>query len=166
MKEVWKDITGFKGKYQVSNLGRVKSLVRYKVKKERILSYRPNNKGYNRIGLTKNNKSKDFLIHRLVAQAFISNPDNLDTVDHRDNNKDNNFVKNLRWLSNLANWKRSNMGEDNPKSKMTKEKVKQLRGLYLTGNYTYKELGEKFNISKAQAWVINTKKNWKDEKTY
>jgi predicted XRE-type DNA-binding protein len=166
MKEEWRDINKYKGIYQVSNLGRVKSLPRNRVKKERFLSYRPNNRGYNRINLTKNNKSKDFLIHRLVAEAFIPNINNFDTVDHIDNDKNNNCVDNLQWMNGICNWRKNNVGEDNPNSKMTKEKVEKIRNLYKSNNYTQKKLGEIFNISKSQVSVIINNKNWKYEETH
>ena len=99
MNEEWKDINGYKGLYQVSNLGRVRS-VRYN--KERImeLSY---SHGYLRVGLYKNNKLKSHSVHRLVAQAFLDNPDNLPCVNHKDECKTNNHVDNLEWCSHQYN---------------------------------------------------------------
>ena len=75
MKEVFKDITGFEGLYQVSNLGRVKSLNYGRTGKEKILSP-GNNWGYQMVSLYKNGIRKQFKIHRLVAETFIPNPDN------------------------------------------------------------------------------------------
>lgn len=95
MSEVWKDINGYKGLYQVSNLGRVRS-VRYNKEKIMELSY---SHGYLRVGLYKNNKLKFHSVHRLVAQAFLSNPYNLPCVNHKDECKTNNNVDNLEWCS-------------------------------------------------------------------
>lgn len=93
-KEIWKDILGYEGLYQVSNFGRVKSL---KFGKERILKLTKDKDGYLIVNLYKNNKSKTFKVHRLVAEAFIPNPDNLPQVNHKDEDKSNNILSNLEW---------------------------------------------------------------------
>lgn len=97
MEEIWKDIPEYEGLYQVSNLGRIKSLQNYRGKgnilKQRI------KKGYYTIGLRKNAKRKWYLTHRLVAQAFIPNPNNLPQINHIDENKLNNNVDNLEWCT-------------------------------------------------------------------
>ena len=91
--EVWKDILGYEGLYQVSNLGRVKSIG---YGKERIL--KPGScRGYLFVSLCKNHKIKYCRIHRLVAQSFIPNPKNLPMVNHKDENPSNNSVENLEW---------------------------------------------------------------------
>lgn len=99
MVEIWKDIVGYEGLYQVSNLGRVKSLGNGKThnSKERILKARKETNGYLRITLTKDGKQKKYTIHRLVATAFIPNPDNLPIVNHKDEDKLNNRIENLEW---------------------------------------------------------------------
>lgn len=105
--EVWKDVVGYEGLYQVSNLGRVKSVERYKdnngtkqLVKERILKQGENKKGgYLKVDLWKNNKSKTLYVHRLVAIAFIDNPTNKPTVNHIDGNHKNNHVSNLEWAT-------------------------------------------------------------------
>lgn len=94
-KEVWKDIIDYEGLYQVSNLGRVKSLFRYK----RILKPQKDIHGYLKVGLYKNGKCKLFNIHKLVANAFIENPNNYKYVNHKDENKTNNRVENLEFCS-------------------------------------------------------------------
>lgn len=87
MQEIWKDIKGYEGLYQVSNLANVKSLPRKRtIKNERLLNYTINNKGYKVITLCKNSKPKMFLIHRLVAMAFIPNLNNKPFVNHKDSN--------------------------------------------------------------------------------
>ena len=97
MKEEWKDIEGYENKYQVSNLGRVKSL------KSNIIMKQNLNKKYNRysIMLWKNGKSKRFWVARLVAKAFVFNPNpNIFTqVNHKDENKTNNNSNNLEWCT-------------------------------------------------------------------
>ena len=100
MTEIWKDIDGYEGLYQISNKGRVKRL--YKAS-ERILKPRDNGRGYLRVHLTKENTSKHIRVHRLVARAFIPNPDNLPEINHRDENKKNNCVENLEWMRHIDN---------------------------------------------------------------
>ena len=98
MIEVFKDVPGYEELYQVSNLGNVKSLITGK-----ILSPGINTCGYLHVILCKNGKQKYYLIHRLVAQAFIPNPDNYPEVNHKDKNRQNNCVDNLEWCTTQYN---------------------------------------------------------------
>ena len=111
-QEIWKDIEDYEGLYQVSNLGRIKSLEREVIagrghkkviKKEKILHPTDNSFGYLMIQLTKNGAQKNFLVHRLVAKAFIPNPNNYPEINHKDENKYNNCVENLEWCTKLYN---------------------------------------------------------------
>ena len=88
---MWKNIKGYEGLYQVSNYGRVKSLH----KNGKIINGYIDGKGYMHVALSKNGKKKWFRMHRLVAQAFIPNHDNLPIINHKDENKLNNRVDNL-----------------------------------------------------------------------
>lgn len=92
--EIWCPIKGYEGIYEVSDQGRVRSL---KFGKERILKPGRNPKGYILVHLYKNREKKWYLVHRLVALAFIPNPDNLPQVNHKDENPSNNKVENLEW---------------------------------------------------------------------
>lgn len=111
MEEIWKDIKEYEGLYQVSNLGRVKSLGRWVYKEyrgkrwqgEKILKQIKNKFGYLRVYLYKNGKAKCYAIHRLVAQVFIPNPYNLPQVNHKDEDKTNNCVSNLEFCTNKFN---------------------------------------------------------------
>ena len=96
--EVWKTIRGYDDKYYISNYGRVKSYYR---KKEIILKTSLNSKGYPRVALSKKGKRQYYLVHRLVAIAFVHNDDPLNktTVDHINQNKEDAYYQNLRWLS-------------------------------------------------------------------
>ena len=99
-EEVWKDVVGYEGLYQVSNLGRVKSL---KYGKERILKSANIGRGYLKVNLWRNREQKQYLVHRLVGQSFIPNPNNLPEINHRDEDKTNNKVVNLEWCSSKYN---------------------------------------------------------------
>lgn len=101
--EIWKDIKGYEGKYQVSNMGNVKSLNYRRTGKEKILKLHKNNSGYFMVGLYKDDKYKSFLVHRLVAQAFISNLENKEQIDHINTIKTDNRVENLRWATQKEN---------------------------------------------------------------
>ena len=116
-KEKWKDIPGYLGYYQISNLGRVRSLERTltypksdmypngytRVLKEKILTPCKDKKGYLFVQLFINGNFKSKRIHRLVAESFISNDLNLPQVNHKDENKQNNRVDNLEWCTNIYN---------------------------------------------------------------
>lgn len=103
--EIWKPVVGYEGLYEVSNLGNVKSLNYMRRNVIKVLKARTNSGGYKFIELHKNKKHKNFLIHRLVAQAFIPNPNNLPQVNHKDENKQNNCVDNLEWCDAKYNIK-------------------------------------------------------------
>lgn len=107
MEEIWKDIKSYEGLYQVSNLGKVRSFPRKgtHTKKIHILKSGKNHKGYLYVVLTNKYKKKTISIHRLVAQAFIPNPNNLPQVNHIDGDKLNNCVENLEWITNYDNMK-------------------------------------------------------------
>ncbi len=104
--EIWKDIEGYEGLYQISSEGRIKALPkphRYGVKYEKILKQRYDKEGYCRIKLCKNGIKKCFLIHRLVGLAFISNPNNKETINHKNKITNDNRVSNLEWMTQLEN---------------------------------------------------------------
>ena len=107
MEEIWKDIKKYEGLYQVSNLGRVKSLERIRkngknnfyLKKERLLKQATQNIGYKFVVLYKDNGKKGYRVHRLVAETFIPNPNNYNCINHKDECRTNNKVDNLEWCT-------------------------------------------------------------------
>ena len=98
--EVWKDIVGYEGLYQVSDKGRIKSLW---FGKERILKPGTDRDGYLRVSLCKNGKKKTYQVHRLVVKVFISNTNDLPQINHKDEVKTNNSVENLEWCDQKYN---------------------------------------------------------------
>jgi hypothetical protein len=122
--EIFKDITGYEGIYQISNLGNVKRLYK-KNPNGIILKQLDNGAGYCYVGLSKNNKLKNHYIHRLVAQYFIDNPNNLQQVNHINGIKKDNRIENLEWCTQSYNNTHAiktglrvhKKGDDNKKSK-------------------------------------------------
>lgn len=110
--EVWKPIKGYEGLYEVSNYGNVKSLFN----SEKILHPTDNGSGYLTINLRKDGKRKSFYIHRLVASAFVGNPNNVNVVNHLDFNKFNNRASNLEWVTQKENVRYSRHRMRHPKS--------------------------------------------------
>lgn len=108
--EYWRPIPGYEG-YEVSNLGRVRSIDRWvkysdgrlRLYKGRILKPVKRKDGYLQVNLSKDNRGKMFLVHRLVAMAFIPNPDNLPMINHKDENPGNNAASNLEWCDSSYN---------------------------------------------------------------
>ena len=142
MIETWRDAIGYEGLYQVSNLGRVKSLSRYIDRcdypfysKERILRHgvMPKHR-YSIVILYKNKKRETVYIHRLVGEAFIPNPENKPQIDHIDTIRTNNRVENLRWVTRSENL--SNPITNDRMSKVGKKKGQQDVRSKRIGQYT------------------------------
>lgn len=100
MRVVWKNIINYEGVYTINNFGDIKRT--YKNNKEKILKHFIDG-GYHRVCLCKNGQKQKFSVHRLVAQNFIPNPNNFPEVNHKDENKQNNFVGNLEWCDKKYN---------------------------------------------------------------
>lgn len=164
--ENWRDIEGYEGLYQISNIGRVKSLERtvpnynqtgftnsFKRIKERIMKTKKDRKGYLYVELYNNGKSKVFKIHRLVAMMFLSNVDNKPQVNHLDGNKENNCVDNLEWCTNIENQRHAwYTGLQKPKFSENNPKAKKVLQYDLQGNFIREwncmmDIERKMNIS-------------------
>lgn len=103
--EVWKSVVGYEGLYEVSNYGRIRSLIKNtRIRNaDGLMKFKYDNHGYYRVNLTKNKTQKTELVSRLVATAFIPNPNGLPHVGHEDDNKNNNSVSNLYWTDAAEN---------------------------------------------------------------
>lgn len=151
MEEIWKDIEGYEGLYQVSNLGRIKrcsrknmdSKARQRTFKELILKENIDKSGYCYVNLYKNEK-KAYKIHRLVAQTFIPNIQKKPQVNHKDGNKKNNTVKNLEWVTREENIQHAYKNNLIRSLKIPKE---ELLDLYFNKKYTLKAIGNIYGYS-------------------
>jgi hypothetical protein len=176
MEEIWKDIIEYEGSYQVSNLGRVKSLLKFRgnrnggyFQKERILKPGKYKTGYSYVILYQNKVTKVFKIHRLVAQAFILNPENKREVNHINGIKFHNQLENLEWCTPSENrihayktkLRRSNEGEQNNNVKLTQIQVDEIRQKYIPRKHSIYKLAKEYNISSSQIFVIVNHKSWK-----
>jgi hypothetical protein len=157
--EVWKDINGYKSKYQISNLGNVKSLSRFinngiggYISKERILKLAPDRVGYSTVTLMNGNR-KQAKVHRLVAEHFIDNAESKLCVNHINFIKSDNRVENLEWCTHKENAQHSisnnkfSMGNRHYNTKITDEQVLEIRHLHSADLKTYEELAELYNTN-------------------
>lgn len=112
MAEIWKNVNGYEGIYEVSDFGRIRTaknkttnslLHGERVWKQRVLKQKTDQNGYKRVSLWKNKREKTFLVHRLVAKSFIPLVDNKDCVNHLDGNPSNNYLTNLEWCDHTEN---------------------------------------------------------------
>jgi len=123
-KEIWRDIKGFEGLYQISTIGRVRSLDRVdsrgNYRKGKVLADVVSGNGYHQVNLWRDGKVEIKLTHRLMAKTFIPNPDNLPQVNHRDEDKGNNRVENLEWCTASYN---TNYGTRNERAAKANEQA-------------------------------------------
>ncbi len=156
MEEVWKDIENHSGIYQISNLGSVKRVGRIIIRADNklypveqcILKHQVDKAGYHRLCLRTDGKQRYFSVHRLVAYAFISNPNNYLEVNHLDGNKSNNQVSNLEWCTRSMNKIHSYrvLGQKKRRSKIPPEIMNEIKLRY-SNLKSYKQVGLLYNIS-------------------
>lgn len=130
MREEWRPLVGYEGLYEVSNRGNMKSLNYRRTGKEGILKAVKDKDGYLRVQLWKDGKRKMYAVHRLVAQAFLPNPNNLPIINHKDENKQNNKVENLEWCNisynNIYNGRAKKVAEKLSKPVIAIDKINGL----------------------------------------
>jgi NUMOD4 motif len=176
MKEIWKDIDDYRNIYQVSNLGRIKSLARtwisgkgvIKSSKDRILVTAPDSNGYYIVNLHKYGIRTCFKLHRLVAKYFIPNPENKPEVNHKRGNKSHNKASQLEWVTKSENelhaWKTKlkihSKGEKHHMTSLTKKEVFMIRYLRNKNNSKHKDLANCFNTTVATIHNIIKRKTW------
>ncbi len=177
-EEVWKPIVGHEESYEISSFGRLRSLdrqVNSKVgtrgTKGQIIKTKIDKYGYEAVALYSHQKGWYTTIHRLVASAFLPNPEKKATVNHKDANKLNNHVDNLEWNTNLENMRHANKmglrdhvyrrGEDNNFTKLKKEDILYIRKNYNKKTLNLERLGEMFNVNPSNISQILARKTWK-----
>lgn len=174
--EEWKDIENYEGLYQISNLGRVKSLAKviktwYRTcnMREKLLKLCSASDGYFIVILCKKGNNKTYRVSRLVAQAFIPNPDNYPQVNHINSIRTDNKVKNLEWCTAQYNvihsykngFRHGTKGEKCPFAKLTNKQVLEIRQKYIPYKYTYNKLAKEYKIHPIHVGHIIRRQSWK-----
>lgn len=158
--ETWKPVVGYEGIYEVSNIGNIKNSKTNKILKQ------PKRSGYPSVGMAKNKIAKNHRIHRLVAMAFIENPENKRCVNHKDGNKLNNNVENLEWCTHSENnyhamkngLNHSRKGHEQKFSKLTNEMVIEIIEKLKTNFPT--EICKQYNVSSRTIYDIKLGNTW------
>jgi hypothetical protein len=168
--EIWKNVIGFEGSYQVSNLGRVKSLARvdrsgHKLQ-ERILKNTIDSYGYLVVGLFKNSVNHTHKVHRIVATIFIPNPENKPQVNHINGNKLNNIVDNLEWATHQENKTHSCItglaarGSRVHLAKLTESDIPEIRTRLLAGELNG-DIAKDYGVTWSTIDCIKKRVTWK-----
>jgi hypothetical protein len=168
--EIWKDIKGFEGKYQISNTGKL-LIVNYRNSgKSQVANSNVGKDGYHRVYLNVG-YTKAYLVHRLVATHFLAAPEIEDKkqVNHIDGNKSNNNVTNLEWVNAYENTAHAiraglfnNSGENSGQAVLEESDVVVIRKMLKTGKITQRKLADVFNVSPMTISLIEQGKTWKE----
>lgn len=178
VKEIWRDISGFEGRYQISTFGQVKRLVytvihlkhHQRFVPEHILVQSKDRRGYPRITISdKNGKLKTLRIHRLVALTFIPNPKKLREVNHKDGNKLNAYIFNFEWCTSKQNTqhafrtgiKKFKKGIDRVNCKFEKIHILAIRDALKAG-FTQRKIGKYFNVSQTPIRMIGKNRSYQE----
>ena len=160
MKELWRNIDGYKGMYQVSSFGRIRS---FKYNSPRILKPRKNRSGYLYINLCEDGRYRSFTVHRIVAKHFLGKSSL--TVNHKNGNKLNNTVDNLEWATIEENRKHAKenkllpRGEKNGRSKLKQLDIRLIRYKHKKGK-GYRAIAKEIGVSRVVIVKIIKKINW------
>lgn len=172
--EVWKAVEGYENLYQVSNLGNVKSLDREVTYSSGVVTLHKGKtlkqdtaRGYKRVTLSENGKTKRFQVHRLVAMHFVENPEDKPHVNHLDGNKANNVVDNLEWCTASENeqhsfkvlGKKALRGDRKKTNKLKEKDISEIRKMYNDG-YLQREIAVIFNVSRRHISDVVNYKRW------
>ena len=183
LEEIWKSLDGLDYcdfiiyGYEISNLGRIRSADRFIIMKNGIKRFHKgkirntkfNNRGYEMVTISVSGKEKTCLIHRLVAMTFIPNISSLPEVNHKDNDKSNNCILNLEWITSKDNHAhavkegfRNQSGQNGINSKLKNEDVIKIRKLYNRKSFNQRELAEIFDVSQSSIGRIIRRDSYKD----
>lgn len=183
MEEIWKDVVGYEGLYEVSNFGRIKGLakisnsgnqygsksfrpIRERIMKEWLLK---RGTGYKAVTLKNKGVRKNFLVHRLVAIMFIPNQESKPYINHKDGNSKNNHIDNLEWCTQKENMhhaahilKTIKVYDSEHQSPTLKiPQVKDILDRYIFGDISQTELGRRYNVSDGVVYGIVNRRTWK-----
>jgi hypothetical protein len=173
--EIWLPVVGYEGLYEVSNFGRVKNLNKLaktngggvRCYTEKILRLQKRSAGYAQVGLRKSKRQTSKLVHRLVAAAFIPNPENKPCVNHKNSNRFDNRVENLEWCTPAENLQHAidcgNLklrGADHGNSILDEEKVREMRRLRNECGMTNRAIAKRFGIREDTASLAIRGKTW------
>lgn len=166
MKEIWKDVVGYEGRYVVSNTGKVK-----RADVDKTMKFSVNKKGYLKVALSARGALKSCAVHRVVAFAFLENPENKPEVNHINGVKMENNVENLEWCTRDGNIAhaintglrdyKSMTGEKSHLSKLTEKEVREIRLLRSGTKLTLLKIAKKYNVTKDAIYDIVHFRSWK-----
>lgn len=177
LREEWRPVVGYEKSYKVSNWGNVQSLDRTvrgpygstRTRRGKLLVPFENGCGYKSVSLHGGVRKRETMrVHRLVAQAFIENPDDSPYVNHIDGNKTNNLVSNLEWCTPIENNIHAvntglidQKGQRNTQSKLNSIQVRIIRRLRQFGYGTDREIGKLFGVTKSNVWHLCSDSSWR-----